>query len=620
MLKIVNITSKLVPYFINVDKDTNLFPVDELLEEPTLKQLSECGLSYCFLPEPFYRQVQDGFLPTYDELKRPQDYSGQSLIEIYSNGSRQSQRALRRYLTELSKGDDISYKQACELRELIEKTGFNLCHINLGGGGFWGNTTNMRNMFFVALDTLGEDFKIERENYLRLIVSLKDSKMVSTKSLILLNQNTENLSGLIREKVLQAPGGSKEFIRRCGLVGLTSYRGSLKDGSYSFGSLLRRFLPGLIDENNQYALRPHEVEGDWWNNKEYAEKQVLRALTNVDYDLKVLLNDYSILYEKKLKAKLSKEEEKSLCTVTDEIANIVRNKILLADGGGIEFLRVSGFSGLVGAQREFFDRVNSIGSVLRCFVPDLVDEDNEHALQPHELEDDWWNNENYARVQVFRTLSKLNGFQTYLSQYFTLASNEKREKESDSFNSAISGIANIVRRDILQLPGGSDEFLKQSGFYGLVVHKRDFLDKRCSLGSVLRHFIPGLVDEDNEHALQPHELEEDHWYDLEYSRKQFFRVLGKVDGIPGLLEKYIMLQAGTEQIRNKRKNELVFVSLEMAKIIRKNILQNPGAGTAFIKQAGLGGLTDNKSGFLDKSNSLGALLRCFLPEVAQQLY
>lgn len=89
-------------------------------------------------------------------------------------------------------------------------------------------------------------------------------------------RSTRTLANAIRETILSQPGGGEAWLTARGISSLLS-RQSLRLESQSFGGLLQRFFPQIINQNDPLLIQPHEIRYGLWRDKHYARVQILRA-------------------------------------------------------------------------------------------------------------------------------------------------------------------------------------------------------------------------------------------------------------------------------------------------------------------------------------------------------
>ena len=89
------------------------------------------------------------------------------------------------------------------------------------------------------------------------------------------------LASAIRERIIKPNGGGEVWLVAQEISSLIS-REALELPCESFGGLLRRFLPVVVDEQDPEAIQPHEVHHGEWENPAYTRVQVLRALAQCD--------------------------------------------------------------------------------------------------------------------------------------------------------------------------------------------------------------------------------------------------------------------------------------------------------------------------------------------------
>ena len=244
----------------------------------------------------------------------------------------------------------INYREALQLRELMVDHGFQLRRIE----GFWGQDQNQANMFFAALDQIvGSGFSELRQVYL----GLKERDVISND---LTQREQEELEGLrislswlIRKNILQN-GGGEEFIKSNKLTTLDK----------RFGDLLAIYLPGIIDEEKEHSIRPHEVWQGCWDHEAYAEKQFFIALGKVQ-DLKMPVDTY---------LKYRGQKEALVGLKRKEMDHAVSRLVIAIDhmhlNGGIKnFLRdnLDGFSSI---DRSYIEGQGQ-ASIFQHFIPEL---------------------------------------------------------------------------------------------------------------------------------------------------------------------------------------------------------------------------------------------------------
>jgi hypothetical protein len=378
-------------------------------------------------------------------------------------------------------------------------------------------------------------------------------------------------------------------------------------------------LTSILSANSTFSLSG--VSG-FWDNETTARNMSFVALDKLP-EFQDIREIYLFLCEARDSGiPLSHEDRVALNVAIGKMKMKMQEEILGKDGGGAEFLRSNGFSGLVTNKRTFLDK-RSLGSILRAFLPGIIDENNPLAFVPHEVEQEWWDDRDYAKRQVLKALHSVPGLSPHLETYEKLVlikqSRDFTRREQTEFTVALDNVSDILRKEVLN-KGGGGEFLYSNKLGGLVGNKRTFLDKKNSLGAVLRAFLPGIIDENNPHALKPHEVEHECWDDRDYAKRQVLRALHSVPGLSPHLEVYEKL-SGTKQSRLLIKNEQVELDNAIrgiSDILRKEVLDK-GVAKELLYFNGLEGLVTHKRTFLDKLGSLGAVLRAFLPEVSQRL-
>jgi hypothetical protein len=88
-----------------------------------------------------------------------------------------------------------------------------------------------------------------------------------------------NLAQAVRDKILNRSGGGEGWLLKNGIASLIS-RDCLKLRHQSFGGLIDRLIPDIVNRNDPKALQPHELHHGLWQEKRYARTQLLRAFAS----------------------------------------------------------------------------------------------------------------------------------------------------------------------------------------------------------------------------------------------------------------------------------------------------------------------------------------------------
>ncbi len=338
--------------------------------------------------------------------------------------------------------------------------------------GVLNSETTARSLILATLDTV-QGFKAAREgNDIKRMADLYRKVVIAYQP-----KDKENYSN----------GGQLSFFyERGGLSGLMTRSRSFLAKKASPAPLLRLVLPELIDAANPDALDPVEVEDDYWTDEVNARYHILRTLDKVEgfkgarerKDIKLMAELYRkavIGYEPKNKEKYSKGGQKSF------------------------FYEAGGLSGLMTHPRPFLAKETSPASLLRLVLPKLIDAANPDALDPVEVEHDYWTDEGNARYHILRALDRVEGFK------------EARQKKdikrmAEFYRKAVIGYESKDKEKYSH--GGQATFFKETGgLSGLMNKSRPFLAKMSSAGSLLRLVLPELIDDQNPDALKPEEVE-----------------------------------------------------------------------------------------------------------------
>ena len=166
------------------------------------------------------------------------------------------------------------------------------------------------------------------------------------------------------------------------------------------------------------------------------------------------------------------------------------------------FVEVGRLSGLMGSPKTFLDKKDSPAAILRFALPGLIDLRNPDALDPLEVEKDYWIDPENAKYHTYQALNSIPDF--------------KAAREGNN----IKVMAELYRKYVIGYKARDPQKYEngQLGFFfeigalkGLMLHPREFLDRRGSPAALLRFALPGLIDLRNPDSLDPLEVERDYW-------------------------------------------------------------------------------------------------------------
>ena len=149
--------------------------------------------------------------------------------------------------------------------------------------------------------------------------------------------------------------------------------------------------------------------------------------------------------------------------------------------------------------RTYLAKIGSPASLLRFALPSLIDLRNPDALDPLEVERDYWTNPENAKYHIYQALDIIPGFK------------EAREQNN------IKVMAELYRKYVIGYPSKKEAgengqlafFYEVGGLRGLMTKARTYLVKISSAASLLHFALPSLIDLRNQDALDPLEVERD---------------------------------------------------------------------------------------------------------------
>jgi len=434
---------------------------------------------------------------------------------------------------------------------------------------YWTDQANAKYHIYQALDTI-EGFKEAREkNDIKAMADLYRQFVIKYK---------------VKNNIIHRDGQVGFFEEVGGLSGLMrGYKDFLLKLS-SPASLLRFALPGLIDLQNPDALNPLEVELNYWTDPVNALYHIYQALDTIEgfkearekNDIKVMAD----LYRKFV------------------IDYIPKNKEKYSRGQLAFFKEVGGLAGLMATPRKFLEKTDSAASLLRFALPGLIDLKNPDALNPLEVELDYWTDPESARFHIYEALDTIEGFKV------------ARE------NNDIKTMADLYRKNVIGYKtkkpdkysdGQQAFFYEVGGISGLMTVPREYLDMRGSPSALLRFALPGLIDLKNPLALDSLEVERTYWSDPENAKRHIFQALDTIEGFKEARENHDI----------KTMAKLYRVHVIGYKVKDKNKYSDGQQGF-FYEVGGLIGLMHAPRVYLDKRGSPAALLKFALPNLVDQ--
>jgi hypothetical protein len=262
-----------------------------------------------------------------------------------------------------------------------------------------------------------------------------------------------------------------------------------------------------------------------FDNQTTARNMIFVALDTIP-GLKQKRIEYIRLVDKSNSSERQADEHERLVHVRSALSNLLFEHVLLnGEGSGSRFLDNTGMQALVGSKRSFLGRTDSFGAVVRFALPGLIHESSPGCIRPHQIEHFHLNDPEYCQ-RVFRhelSLVMPSQLNAYLEAYTKSGDTSARPGTAQDKQIAIQNLASEIRKQILQRgASGGEHWLTEKKMLSLISSKKLGL-KTSSFGGLLERFLPGLVDEKNIHALQPHECHHGFWKNEQYARTQILR-------------------------------------------------------------------------------------------------
>jgi hypothetical protein len=241
------------------------------------------------------------------------------------------------------------------------------------------------------------------------------------------------------------------------------------------------------------------VPRGFWQSKEVAKVMIITALYTVPgfreahqkkdiAAMAQLYRTYVIAY-KSINTKMSDD-----------------GKRLYDNGQKAFFAEVGGLWGLMNNKKEYFNKTSSPAELLRLAVPELIDLTNPDALDPLEVEHNYWTDEKNAKYHILQALDTVPGFKTareaddigtmanlyrkYVKGYVAKDLNKYRTKQGYQVNAATAFFYEV---------GGLQGLMSSSG--------AKYFSKSKSPAELLRVALPELVDQEDPLALRFEEIE-----------------------------------------------------------------------------------------------------------------
>ncbi len=336
--------------------------------------------------------------------------------------------------------------------------------------GLWQHEITARNFIYLALDTIPGFKQAREENNIKVMAELYRTYVIKYQ---------------VKDKQKYDENGQLGFFFEVGKLNslIANPRPFLKKVN-SPPAILQFALPGLIDLKNPDALDPLEVGNDYWTDPQNAKFHIYQVLDTIP-GFKEAREKNNI----KLMADLYR---------THVMGYKVKDNLKYNNGQVGFFLEEGGLGSLMkNAAVKYLDKKNSPAALLRFALPGLIDEENPDALAPLEVENDYWTDPQKAKDRITQALDTIPGF------------------EQARLENNVKLMADLYRKYVIKYSAVDKQkysngqvgfFSEVGGLKGLMIHYREFLDKKHSPAAILRFALYDLIDQSNPDALRLAEI------------------------------------------------------------------------------------------------------------------
>lgn len=306
-----------------------------------------------------------------------------------------------------------------------------------------------------------------------------------------------------------------------------------------------------------------------WDNTTTARNMIFVALDSIP-GFREPRVQYTRLLRHAVMRPLSEDEVTRLDRTRARMSALLYEHVLgNGEGAATTFITTHKLATLTSAPREFLDRTDSFGALLRFALPGLIDETRPGCIQPHHIEHFHLNDPAYCERLFLRALSTQIG--KPLHDYLRA---RERQPDSAARQVSIHRLASAIREEILVKAGG-DDWLLASGIFSLVSRPSLHL-RTASFGGLIDRFLPDLVNHRDPRALQPHEIHHGMWGKKEYARLQVLRAFHSYSPKLPEVKKYCELATAGSKISREIRNDAFQAALgiPMRKFIAHGRLQS----------------------------------------------
>jgi len=336
--------------------------------------------------------------------------------------------------------------------------------------GLWQNEITARNFIYLALDTIPGFKQAREENNIKVMAELYRSHVIKYQLKDAKKYDENGQLGFFFEvgKLNSLIANSRPFLKKVN----------------SPPSILQFALPGLIDLSNPDALDPLEVGNDYWTDPQNAKFHIYQVLDTIPG-----FKDARDTNNIKVMAELYRKYV---------MGYKVKDSVRYNNGQVGFFLEEGGLSSLMrNASVKYLDKKNSPAALLRFALPGLIDEENPDALAPLEVENDYWTDPHKAKERIIQALDTVPGFRQARLENNVKAMAELYRKYVIKYSAV----------DKQKYSNGQVGFFSEvGGLKGLMIHYREFLDRKHSPAAILRFALYDLIDQSNPDALRLEEI------------------------------------------------------------------------------------------------------------------
>ncbi len=261
------------------------------------------------------------------------------------------------------------------------------------------------------------------------------------------------------------------------------------------------------------------------------------------------------------------------------------------------YYEVLGLRSFMTGKISYLKKKGSSAEVIRHFLPQLIDIRNPDALNPLDVEHQYWNDPENAKYHILLALDTIDGF-------LTARETNNIKKMAELYRDNVINFENTTKI-VVSYSGQTAFFYEVGGLQGLITRKRSYLEKEGSAKCLLDLAIPGLVNEEMPGALRLKDVGKDYLNDPDLAKKYVLEGLDLIDGF-----KFARDKKDIKTMADLYRREVIGYES-----VNKGKYRWNGQLAFFYEKCNLTSLICNSRDFFERKGSPYAVIKFVLPEL-----